>query len=836
MGRARFGDIAIFEDPADSDALKIAPGASVTVYEAGTTTPIAQTLYAGPTGGTTKTNPFTANLDGTFAFFLDDEQDVNVKVDGSVVGLGVATLPNVPVLAVDVVAAIDFGPEYDASVRNLIAGIWYEPIIEGTDASHATNNTDRLKALFAAAASIRHFRIRMPANSLNKSWWFTKDIDLTTGASTCSPQLVGDGARLTRVMLSGATGPWFTFQKTGAGSWDRPQIKDFSVYHDQNATGADMLQYISAGEVTYENVEWYPDVIETPISQAGADPSGLNNYSGNHGADTCIETRGNSYINHCKLSSKVHGTPRSLVISPSLGQTEILIGDRSVISTAPATVAATYNAGTHLWTVTSRSGGGTNIDIAPTGTGRVDLIAIRDKSQITGGNKSIRNISNTIVFQLRIEDCQLDVAMNHIWSVPTSGAESLPGIRTTVVQNCWAHADDTMFVFAGGGAAGTPAGSFHTSVVLTQIETNGGHKNFVNAQNAGHVQVSKCNLGFLPELPTGSDSLIYFSGLGELDVDGNRIRVVPGANTKHVVEVGPSTSEVSVQGNFVSIPTRGYKWISAPGARTSGKGIKNNVITDPDGLAMDAPRSDFGDHMLGIHPAAAIVWAPGWVDTTGSRTLDPSRRQVTWQHDVSANARQFLIADDAQMLEFAGLASNRGTIADAADLSFVGTGFSGHVLAAVAGTGIRTFFCKADGSTYEYWFGVDATDKLFLVVYTNAANLITRVSSSALTSLVPHLDGPNLYGFTSANTDANGIALYVNGEVVASSGGASGAFTGMANTAAAFEIGSHLGGTADHMNGKIGSLVLETGVSTPTQIARGRHRINSHFRLGLGVS
>lgn len=56
-------------------------GVQVTVCEAGTDTPIAQTMYAAVLGGGDLTNPLTTDANGQLSFFLDNEQYVNMHVD-----------------------------------------------------------------------------------------------------------------------------------------------------------------------------------------------------------------------------------------------------------------------------------------------------------------------------------------------------------------------------------------------------------------------------------------------------------------------------------------------------------------------------------------------------------------------------------------------------------------------------------------------------------------------------------------------------------------------------------------------------------------------------------
>lgn len=92
MTRARFADTA---KTRSGLPVLIIPNPEITLKEAGTNTPLSATIYAGPTGGTTLTNPFFGDSDGNFEFYLDTPQDVKIEATG--VGVGTLTDDWVPV-------------------------------------------------------------------------------------------------------------------------------------------------------------------------------------------------------------------------------------------------------------------------------------------------------------------------------------------------------------------------------------------------------------------------------------------------------------------------------------------------------------------------------------------------------------------------------------------------------------------------------------------------------------------------------------------------------------------------------------------------------------------
>lgn len=76
MARAHFRD-SLF---GATSPPRLLVGATVAVYEVGTTTPISQTLYAARTGSTTKTNPITTGSDGLVEFWLDERARVDLSI------------------------------------------------------------------------------------------------------------------------------------------------------------------------------------------------------------------------------------------------------------------------------------------------------------------------------------------------------------------------------------------------------------------------------------------------------------------------------------------------------------------------------------------------------------------------------------------------------------------------------------------------------------------------------------------------------------------------------------------------------------------------------------
>lgn len=123
MARARYRTFIETKDGA-TGFMKPVENPTITVFEKGTTTPIAETIYAGDTGGTTRTNPFTGAADGTVTFFLDVSKEVTIRATGT--GLGTISIdyervhPSLPILmAYRVYHVLEYGALGDGSDQSV---------------------------------------------------------------------------------------------------------------------------------------------------------------------------------------------------------------------------------------------------------------------------------------------------------------------------------------------------------------------------------------------------------------------------------------------------------------------------------------------------------------------------------------------------------------------------------------------------------------------------------------------------------------------------------------------------------------------------------------------
>lgn len=211
MTRAWFADTVI-----DPDGKPIR-SVTVDVFNAGTTTPIAGTIYAAPSGGTTLSNPFLTNTEGELEFWLADPLRVDLRYSKT----GEVTETH----TVDVMAA-----------EHLHSGT-YVAYVTGLAGDGITDDTTVLQAAITAAAS--GATLLIPAGTFLVS------------QLTCNKRITFLGAGWEKTIFlakTGSAGPILNFSHTGLIRYS--EIGGFSV-NMQNAPAvvAMYLRNLESGRI-----------------------------------------------------------------------------------------------------------------------------------------------------------------------------------------------------------------------------------------------------------------------------------------------------------------------------------------------------------------------------------------------------------------------------------------------------------------------------------------------------------------------------------------------------------------------------------------------------------
>lgn len=210
--------------------------------------------------------------------------------------------------------------------------------------------------------------------------------------------------------------------------------------------------------------------------------------------------------------------------------------------------------------------------------------------------------------------------------------------------------------------------------------------------------------------------------------------------------------------------------------------------------------------LLNILGDCRLLWLPRAGDTTVNQTDETGAGRVL-TYDATVAAR--LSSLGRGMAQAFDGSTNYGTTPDTANLSF-GTGTADQpvsfvVLANVTDTASpRNLLSKYGGlGSGEWIFQISAADKLFLGLYDDSANVNTpRFSDAAISQGAWHLYGAT-YDGTGGATAANGITLYQDGAVIASTATNNASYVAMEHLAAPLEIGSIIAHTANFFSGSL---------------------------------
>ena len=246
-------------------------------------------------------------------------------------------------------------------------------------------------------------------------------------------------------------------------------------------------------------------------------------------------------------------------------------------------------------------------------------------------------------------------------------------------------------------------------------------------------------------------------------------------------------------------------------------------VSPPVGLILrgGGSKTVFVAKLLGILGDARLLWMPNPADTTTGTTLDPNTRTVTY--DGAVASRLSPLGRGVQQ-SFVAASSQYGTTPDTANLSFgdgsTDTPFSIVAVGIVNDTAsARTIVSKFNTAQLEYVFSITSADALSLnVVDASAAVQCVRVSDAAITQGSFRLFGVT-YSGVGGGTAGNGITLYQDGAVIASTATNNPSYVAMENLTAPVEIGSQENHTAAFYDGTLALVAVAAKALTASDHA-----------------
>jgi len=259
--RARYYEVAQLPD-SDGFIRKV-PNPTVTVYEQGTTTPIADTIYAAETGGTTLTNPFTGGANGEIEFFLADAQRVSIKFEGTSPVVGSVTKnyeavwPSPADITTDANILTIIGGKLPGIDSEDIGLVW-DDNSSGAKADNATAWANMASVAFSSSSTPGPVRLKAGTLHMNKP------------AAMNNPYgyeipLHIEGVRdNTDIKLYGATtGPWLDFGASGSYGFKRGGLHNVRILHQTVPT--------SGATIRLGKVDGFElDGVDIPDGGAGA--------------------------------------------------------------------------------------------------------------------------------------------------------------------------------------------------------------------------------------------------------------------------------------------------------------------------------------------------------------------------------------------------------------------------------------------------------------------------------------------------------------------------------------------------------------------------------------
>lgn len=224
-------------------------------------------------------------------------------------------------------------------------------------------------------------------------------------------------------------------------------------------------------------------------------------------------------------------------------------------------------------------------------------------------------------------------------------------------------------------------------------------------------------------------------------------------------------------------------------------------------------RGDFLSKLMTLLGDVRLLWTPDVTDAATSTDQSLNARTIT--HQGGSVATRLSRLGLGYAASFDGVTPQYATAPDAANLSF-GTGaadspFSIIALARVADTAAaRRILSKEAASNNEYFFGIDASDRLVMGMIDQSAAAATesKFTTSAITQGAWQLFAGTYSAAVGGGSASGDISLYVNGQVIsATTLSDSGVYVAMENLTGVVSIGGMAAGGSP-FNGSLALVAL----------------------------
>jgi hypothetical protein len=551
MARARYYDVTQFPDPGTGLIHKVNT-VQITVYEQGTTTLLAESIYQADTGGATYPNPRTIT-NGELEFYLDSVggKRVSIKFDATGSGYGVVTKNMEPVwpdpasLGTTIkspngtyVASYDNNGILTAPGLLHKRGSWDLEVdgglTPGQNVAFAVTNATKFQQLLTRVKDAGGGDIEV--NNL----FVTNPIHMNHGAGGALPiNLVGRVGRGV-IHFNGASGPFLTIGSTASDRMDRVGIYDVSFQHQSIVTGGATIQ-LGAHLYGFE-------LVNVEIINRGAGEAALIGVTAAVAQDLIFD--------RVRIHTRNDYQP---LVDAGLVPIAVELNNSN-------TLGGVYFRQTELSCVQKGANPSPRgILLRLNNTGTVDTIVVGDGCHFIGAedgvlkNGGVGSVTNVLFGNCYITDCNQNVRLE-----PPTGANT---VNWNFTGGWYAALKYNFLISKGNG--GSPQGKIFTGIYCTDATLGGivigAGVNDVNIANSRILtQVASGSGVVIGDNTTPSNGLTFTGGVvGVLGTASNSYNIGSAVDNVTVAHVrqqgkaglfngGASASRIHVPGSFLA--------------------------------------------------------------------------------------------------------------------------------------------------------------------------------------------------------------------------------------------------------------------------------------------